>query len=59
MYTLSCADFGMACQFVAKGETKEEVMNMAMEHVKAEHPDKVSAMMAMSPEDVMAKMKMV
>jgi len=41
MKTLSCKDMGDAsCDFVAKGETDEEVVNAMMAHVKEKHADK-------------------
>lgn len=39
---------------MSTGETKEEVMSSLMTHMKEAHADKVSAMDAMSPEDVEA-----
>lgn len=57
MHTLACADFGVACDFVAQGETPEACISAAMEHVKSTHPEKLEAMSAMPQADVMAKMK--
>ncbi|WMW21647.1 DUF1059 domain-containing protein [Methanolobus mangrovi] len=36
-YTLACKDMGVACPFVAKGETIDEMMEVAVKHVKEEH----------------------
>lgn len=36
-YKLACEDVGVACPFVAEGETMDEMMANAIEHVKAEH----------------------
>ena len=36
-YTLACRDAGVACDFVAKGETEEEVLAEAAKHVKEVH----------------------
>ena len=36
-YTLACRDAGVACDFVAKGETEEEVLAEGMKHVKEVH----------------------
>ena len=36
-YTIACRDAGVACDYVAKGETEEEVMSEAAKHVKAVH----------------------
>lgn len=39
MYSLSCKDLGMEkCNYVATGDTKEEVMEMASEHAMKAHP---------------------
>lgn len=38
MMQLSCKDMGnMDCDFVAQGETMDEVMAMGMDHAKAVH----------------------
>jgi predicted small metal-binding protein len=36
-YTLACKDAGVACDFVAKGETEEEVLAEGIKHVKEIH----------------------
>ncbi len=36
-YTLACRDAGVNCDFVARGETKEEVLAEGFKHVKEEH----------------------
>ncbi|MCD4808204.1 MAG: DUF1059 domain-containing protein [Methanococcoides sp.] len=36
-YKLACADVGVACPFVAEGKTMDEMMEVAVKHVKAEH----------------------
>jgi predicted small metal-binding protein len=36
-YTLACRDAGVACPYVAQGETEEEVLQNAAKHVKEEH----------------------
>ena len=36
-YTLACKDTGTDCPFVARGETKEEMMEDAVTHVKDVH----------------------
>ena len=33
----SCKDMGLNCAFVVKGETLEEVINKALEHVREMH----------------------
>ncbi len=37
MKTLSCRDLGTNCDFVATGESNEEVINKMMEHATKEH----------------------
>ena len=34
---LSCRDVGVDCDFEAKGETVEEIMNQTAEHAKEAH----------------------
>ena len=36
-YTLACKDFGVDCDFVAQGETEEEVLKKGAEHVIKDH----------------------
>ena len=36
-YTLACKDAGVACDFVARGETEEEVLEEGKKHVKEVH----------------------
>ena len=39
MYSLSCKDLGVpTCNYVAMGESKEEVMEMAKNHAMKAHP---------------------
>lgn len=35
--TMSCRDVGPDCDFVAEGETEEEVMAQVAEHARTEH----------------------
>ena len=35
--TVSCRDVGMDCDFVAKGETNEDIMRQAAEHARTAH----------------------
>jgi len=35
--TFSCKDTGADCDFVAKGETEQEVLQQCAEHAKAAH----------------------
>jgi predicted small metal-binding protein len=34
---MRCADLGMDCQYVARGETEDEVMQQAAQHGKQAH----------------------
>jgi predicted small metal-binding protein len=34
---LRCRDVGMDCDFVARAETEEEILNKAAEHADTEH----------------------
>ena len=34
---MRCADLGMDCQYVARGETEDEVMQQASQHGKQAH----------------------
>ena len=36
-YTLACRDTGVDCDFVSRGETEAEVMEVGTKHVKAVH----------------------
>ncbi|MFH1646216.1 MAG: DUF1059 domain-containing protein [Chloroflexota bacterium] len=36
-YTLACRDAGVDCDFVARGETEEEVLAEGIKHVKKVH----------------------
>ena len=35
--TVSCRDVGMDCNFVAKGETNDDIMRQAAEHARTVH----------------------
>lgn len=39
MKTLSDRDLGIECDFVAEGETTDEVIEQETEHIQSEHPD--------------------
>ena len=41
MKIIACADTGVACDFVARGETDEAVIEQTMVHVRQVHPDKL------------------
>lgn len=53
MKKLACASMGMACPFVAEGETDEEVMGKLTEHGMSAHPEEVGKMMSEMGEDAM------
>jgi len=36
-YTLACKDFGTTCDYVAKGETEEEVLKEGAKHAIEAH----------------------
>jgi predicted small metal-binding protein len=35
--TVSCRDVGMDCDFVAKGETEQDILRQATEHARTAH----------------------
>jgi predicted small metal-binding protein len=37
MLTVSCREVGVGCDYVAKGETEEEIMKNAGEHAVKDH----------------------
>jgi predicted small metal-binding protein len=41
---LHCSDAGMQCDYIAKGETDDEVMNQASQHVMQNHAAAVSSL---------------
>ena len=51
---MSCAIMGGPCDEMIMAETKEEMMQKGMEHVKTAHPEMVAAIDAMSPEEIAA-----
>lgn len=57
IYSLSCKDMGINCNYVASGESREEVMNMANEHFMKAHPKEAKEIMeTMSKEEIDQKM---
>ncbi|MDP3882883.1 MAG: DUF1059 domain-containing protein [Candidatus Staskawiczbacteria bacterium] len=45
MFSLACKDAGLpTCNYVAMGETKDEVLKMAKDHMVKDHPDKLKEM---------------
>ncbi|MFB3882201.1 MAG: DUF1059 domain-containing protein [Armatimonadota bacterium] len=51
MKTLACRDVGVACDWVGKGKTADEVMEKAKEHAKKAHG------METIPPEMVAKVK--
>ncbi len=39
LYRYACRDMGLNCTFVAKGNTVEEVTQIALEHVREKHAE--------------------
>lgn len=53
MKTFACKDLGMNCDFVAKGETEEDVLKQAIEHGQTTHKSEMDEMAkTMSPEEI-------
>lgn len=59
MLQLACRDIGMDCDFIATGETKEEVMQKGTEHSMKEHGMKEEDMTDEMKEKIMAAIKPV
>lgn len=52
-YSLDCKDMGMKCDFVATGESRDEVMKQMNEHMNEAHPKEAEKMAEeMSPEQI-------
>ncbi len=49
MFKLKCQDAGFDCKFVAKGKTKDEIMQKAAEHAMKDH--------GMKQDDITPEMK--
>ena len=49
--TISCRDAGVDCDFVARGETEEELFRKCAEHARTDHN------MTEIPDDLKAKMR--
>jgi predicted small metal-binding protein len=58
MLSLSCKDMGVEkCDYVAMGETKEDVIKMTTDHMMKSHPKEAKeAMEKMSKEELEQKM---
>jgi predicted small metal-binding protein len=60
MMELSCRSLGIDCDYIAKGETLDELMKDGMEHAKDAHPEKYAEMMKMTKQEkhkMMAEME--
>ncbi|HZE76956.1 MAG TPA: DUF1059 domain-containing protein [Nitrososphaeraceae archaeon] len=51
MMTVSCRDVGVDCDYVAKGETEEEIMRDAGEHAVRDHGYKEDEIMTPQMKD--------
>lgn len=57
MKTLSCRDLGVTdCDFVARGNTPEEVKNNMMNHAKMEHKEMMDKMSNKEKDEMKEKM---
>lgn len=53
MKTLACRDMGVDCDFVAKGQTDEEVVAAGMRHAASRHPEYIKELhKTMSDDDL-------
>lgn len=57
-FTLSDQDMGVDCDYVAEGDTKEEVMKMSKDHMMKDHPMESEKMMKKYSEKQMEEMMM-
>lgn len=58
MYSLSCKDMGIDCNYVAMGETREEVIKMSSDHFKKAHPEEAKEKMESMTEEEMEESMM-
>lgn len=49
---VSCRDMGVSCDFVAKGETIDEIVKQVKDHAMDKHPEKWEEMKNMSDEEM-------
>ena len=56
MKKLGCKDMGVACDFVATGETAEDVKKMLVDHAMKEHKDMFDKMSQEEKDGMMKKM---
>ena len=55
MKSISDKELGIDCDFVATGETREEAIQVATDHIQSEHPeewDRVKGMLKMHVQTV-------
>jgi len=55
MIRYACKDMGLSCPFIVKGETVEEVVQKALEHVREKHSQDFNAIH--TPEQIEAMRK--
>ena len=56
MMKVSCKDLGADCDFVAMGETKDEVVKKMMDHGMSEHKAMMEGMSATEKDEMVKKM---
>ncbi len=56
MKELGCRDMGVNCNFVAKGNTDEEIKKAAWTHAEKAHPDMMKGMTPDKKKEMNAKM---
>jgi predicted small metal-binding protein len=56
MMTLACKDMGSSCDYVAKGETREAVMDDMKKHAVSEHKEMMEKMSEKEKDEMMVKM---
>ncbi len=56
MKQLGCADMGVNCSFVAKGNTDEEVKKAAWAHAEKAHPEMLKGLTPEKRREMNAKM---
>ena len=54
--TLSCKDMGAACEYVAEGQSKEDVKKIMMDHAMTDHKEMMDKMSDVEKDEMMKKM---
>lgn len=57
MKTISDRDLGIECDFVAEGDTTDEVVGEATAHIQSEHPDEWDRVKTMLKSNIKEKNK--